>query len=557
MKLAVALGLLAVVAGCARDKNKREQKQAEHEKRAEVLIAELKDLGFSLDKDQLRIEVKRPLEARADLDRQQSMFFRDSYFAGMHHLHRRLGLVVANDPKQFRELAVLGVSQTMQAYYQPDRKALVFLENALDQLGHMDTLVAHEVAHAIQDQRDGGLQGLLSRYNGTLDGSSVAQCLIEGEAEVVSAAVLLARQGRSLDDLRAGDFEYGFERAMAGTTSLVYSIGRRYVLDAYHHGGWKAVAAAIEAPIASTEQVMHPQKRADEPTRVELPDPPAALEATSIHDDVLGELNIYSLMLELGVSDRDAYIAAAGWDGDRLRIWDIPGNDAALAWRIVWDRVADAEQFERTFPRGRFSLRRQGRITDLYSGPSALEIDDVLPPPEPPAENPGEAETAARVEADHAAELAEGPAVIDGRWVHARYGLSIPIPPGWRNIEFQGVELLAGSSEGGFADNITVGAMPNIQGYDLSGFRKENESTFGKIDTVRLIQNQRAKVGARDVLVFEYEGTLPTATQRLHFSGFLFIDGDQYVIVTVTVLASRWSNTRATVRDVIARTTLN
>ena len=42
-------------------------------------------------------------DARSDLDTQQDMFFRGSYFAGMQQLHAQLGLVVADDAEGIGE----------------------------------------------------------------------------------------------------------------------------------------------------------------------------------------------------------------------------------------------------------------------------------------------------------------------------------------------------------------------------------------------------------------------------------------------------------------------
>jgi hypothetical protein len=44
---------------------------------------------------------------------------------------------------------------------------------------------------------------------------------------------------------------------------------------------------------------------------------------------------------------------ASGWDGDRLHIYDTPGedNETAYVWRLVWDSPAEAEEFAEGYRR--------------------------------------------------------------------------------------------------------------------------------------------------------------------------------------------------------------
>jgi hypothetical protein len=96
----------------------------------------------------------------------------------------------------------------------------------------------------------------------------------------------------------------------------------------------------------STEQVLHPEKYlADEgPETITLPDLGELRAAgfRAVLEETLGEL-------ELGVylgTDAPSGVdraAAAGWAGDRLRLYEGPTGHAVV-WFCLWDSEADAAE---------------------------------------------------------------------------------------------------------------------------------------------------------------------------------------------------------------------
>jgi hypothetical protein len=107
----------------------------------------------------------------------------------------------------------------------------------------------------------------------------------------------------------------------------------------WQRGGWEAIKAAWSRPPESSEQVLHPEKffAQEPPQRVEIAYQPSG--GTMVNEGVLGELLTRTLLGE----GSDA--AAAGWGGDRFRVWDV-GAKSLLVWRSVWDTPSDLAKFK-------------------------------------------------------------------------------------------------------------------------------------------------------------------------------------------------------------------
>jgi hypothetical protein len=148
---------------------------------------------------------------------------------------------------------------------------------------------------------------------------------------------------------------------------LPYLLGRNFASAIWKKGGTEALKAAWLNPPDSTEQVLHPEKflEREAPRPVEMGQTPAG--GRLLLEGVLGEMLIRTLLGE------GSDVAAAGWGGDRFRLWDYRGR-TLLVWRAVWDTPGDAREFSeairarlqadygRAEPRGAFTLfRGQGR----------------------------------------------------------------------------------------------------------------------------------------------------------------------------------------------------
>jgi hypothetical protein len=209
--------------------------------------------------------------------------------------------------------------------------------------------LAHEVAHALQDQR----WQLRTMHRGANEDERLARrALVEGDASKVgfhygalffsSFASFSEYLERRIDALNAGDKT---PRHLRDTFQFPYVYGSLFVEKLWQAGGWARVNAAWDDPPRSTEQILHPEKYLatprDEPRAVatELPAPE-------------GWKRIYSMTLgELGTRELVGREAALGWGGDHAEVWEDGKGRLAMAWATVWDDEAAATRFENEYRR--------------------------------------------------------------------------------------------------------------------------------------------------------------------------------------------------------------
>ncbi|MEK7270305.1 MAG: hypothetical protein AAB215_05095, partial [Planctomycetota bacterium] len=277
------------------------------------------------------------------------------------------------------------------AYYDPKTGRFFLVKKNLPDMFRRITC-AHELAHALQDQRF-HLRTFVEPRKFSEDEEFARRCLVEGEAQFVSMRWLLGLPGRASaftdaelaeqmtlsrdmlwkNDFLAGDMKESLKKSLgdAGSDldeqdkalgaaplffrrSLIdpYFIGGTFVAKAKEGKGWAGVDACYEKPPRSSEQILHPEKflgeKPDEPVAVSMPGEKEAEDA-----DTLGEFAIECL-LEEGLraagkgraeARKAAEKAAAGWGGDRYAL----RKDGRLVWRIVWDSPQDAKEFQEAF----------------------------------------------------------------------------------------------------------------------------------------------------------------------------------------------------------------
>ncbi len=270
------------------------------------------------------------------------------------------------------------------AYYDPAAKAF-FLVMAPDNQMMLDTMSAHELTHALQDQHFDLTKYLPSDASLDDDAATARRFVGEGDATLVmllyamhgvvgdnlSPAVMasvrdqitafaamdadalkkmsksqssaLAGLGMDADIKKAIDAMDDIPPAVLVPLLASYMKGSLVALTAYEHGGWPSVDALYRDPPASTEQVLHPATKLfparEPPHHVTL----AKTTDPEIAGNVLGELQ-WQIYFELWKSPH-ATEASQGWGGDRYSV--TRRKDGRLIGRIatVWDIPSDAEQF--------------------------------------------------------------------------------------------------------------------------------------------------------------------------------------------------------------------
>jgi len=307
--------------------------------------------------------------------------------AGAQQIASRLaGQLDADDVEQARqEYTALGLlppgldlrtllkellAEQVVGFYDPERHDLVIRDDAarsLSRIGLSPELMqgrvalVHEIVHALQDQRLGLAEAMDADRD--TDEEDAFHSLVEGDATLAMIGWLLGRAGQSLGELTqdpqrmlalrqlgapSGRRLLEAPRIVQVSLLAPYLQGLGFCAALHARGGFAAIDRAYARPPVSMEQVMHPQKYLDqeEPEAVALPNLPA-LEADGFQpllDDTLGELEMGVYLgrgTETGV-DEDA---AAGWGGDRLRVYR-NADRFAVVWLSTWDDQQEAEQAE-------------------------------------------------------------------------------------------------------------------------------------------------------------------------------------------------------------------
>jgi hypothetical protein len=516
----------------------------------------LATIGFAVP-EAVRIAERDAKETIASLDAQQDVLFPPGGFAVQFELRRAFGLAGPQGAAAMRAQAVASMARGMSAYYDPIEKVFVLLptgtRETVEQIsGSMLPLVVHELVHACQDARGGGLSGFFDAKGSTLDATFVRRCVIEGEAEL--AAVVAVHGEAAVERTLLGDADNASEKLLAGElTALFYQHGRRLAASRFLLSGWPGVRELWTAPPPSCEQVMHAQKLGrDVPQAVAVP----AVGGTDVlQRTTIGELMIYFMLRERRLSVGDASLAAAGWDGDEL-VLIREGGATGLVWRSVWDRDEDAAQFAQVLPATKHTtVTTTGRCVDFVFATGKPLRDKAAAAcaatNAAPVADEQDAESTAAVEAElRAREKAS--AVRGEKWELPELGLSIPVPATWELREVQGVKLLLDPStiRSDFAVNVNVQALPRSAAADLAAMVAANRAELerAKITVVKL---EVGKLGDADVIHSEFHGRF-ARTPPVHCVQIIYLRGEQQVVVTATASPTQWPAHEKALRELIA-----
>jgi len=214
----------------------------------------------------------------------------------------------------------------------------------------------HEYTHALQDQHFDLTRLEDPEIADSPDRLLAALALIEGDA---TAAMNLYTQTAMLNDPGIA-FALLAEGALSGTLLLPpdtpeglgrelifpYDSGLAFVLAIYNAGGWDAVNAAFDNLPVTTEQILHPQKYLDGETGISVEGlaMPISENAELLWDLSLGEYYLREWLRSAGAAF-GASRAAAGWGGDRFKMWQEQNGDLVWSLHSVWDTLEDADQF--------------------------------------------------------------------------------------------------------------------------------------------------------------------------------------------------------------------
>jgi hypothetical protein len=272
------------------------------------------------------------------------------------------------------------------AYYDPAAKAF-FLVMVPDNDLMLDTISAHELTHALQDQHFNLTRFLPSDGSLDEDAATARRFVVEGDATFVMLLyavrsmlndrippLVMATLRKQIADFAKLDVDALKAQVKAQSTAFgmmdadikksidamddippavlvplldSYMKGAQVALTAYEHGGWASVDRLYRTPPESSEQVLHPETKLfptrDHPHKVRL----AKSSSRELSRNVLGELQ-WKIYFELWKTPSAAE-AAEGWGGDRYSV--TRGSDGRLLGRIAttWDTPEDARQFANAY----------------------------------------------------------------------------------------------------------------------------------------------------------------------------------------------------------------
>jgi len=269
-------------------------------------------------------------------------------------------------------------NQTVAGYYDSERESIVLVSDSATPTLDGEGTLAHELTHAIQDQR---LNLSVQRRVDTRDGYNGVLGLVEGEANTVQRAYT-GRCGEEWSCLSPPDSgEEGGQSPPPnwGTYFLQffpYSDGPDFIASLRDGDDWSRVNTAYENPPRSAQEIIDPDDYgsfevegvtlADRTSagweRVRPPDRPdygrlgrsglGAMFARTLYDDsnrtslVTGQEWLNLDGGEVNATDPLNYglEVTRGWTGDRLHVYR-NGEELAYVWRLSWESPADAQRF--------------------------------------------------------------------------------------------------------------------------------------------------------------------------------------------------------------------
>jgi hypothetical protein len=325
-------------------------------------VSELRGLSWVSD---VPVMTLTPDEVRARLAVQSRSESSDQHLAEEAMALDAFGLIPAG--YDLRDGVVGFLGEQGAGFYDTDERTLFLVDRPLAieaGTASEDMVIAHELVHALQDQRF-DLGNILNRRYESDDVSAAVRMLVEGDATYAMYLDQFRIAGQDLDQLpllslfeRMGQPVDEGEPMVGDAMSSTPAILRDLMIAPYIHGpvfvqalrdrGWERVDRAFDALPLSTEQILHPDKylSGDWPRHIGFPKSKRIGRGwRPLRENSFGELGMRAF-LRHHYPDRNLRAVAAGWDGDRYRIWATPDGHTAFVWYSVWDGEDDALQWE-------------------------------------------------------------------------------------------------------------------------------------------------------------------------------------------------------------------
>jgi len=296
-----------------------------------------------------RSEVPLEYMSRADLGKYLKEVLDSEYPPERAQADQRTlqGLDLLPAGADLRALRVRILEENIAGFYdeRPGKKRLYAVSEQKTLTPANQLILSHELRHALQDQY-ADLHHMLPDSVGDFDDRRLAfLSVLEGDATLVMERFLVHRLGLGEEGGEAAPLSLPtppmpeVPPVLRDQLLLPYFAGRDFAQFLQRKGGWDALKQAWGRPPESTEQVLHPEKyeAREAPRPVDISYAPRG--GRLINEGVVGEVLTRTFLGE-GAPET----AAAGWGGDRFRVWDASGK-TVVVWRSVWDSPGDAAEF--------------------------------------------------------------------------------------------------------------------------------------------------------------------------------------------------------------------
>lgn len=260
-------------------------------------------------------------------------------------VYRLVGLIP--DDADLLELQVRLLRALVLGFYDTSEDALFIV----DDIGITSPIgistIVHEMVHALQDQHY-DIQSTYDSLDRDWDAVSAYTHLIEGDARMHELQYVGATAPASCSAVIPAAMLPGIPAVIQRELESPYTNGLCFArtVAARLAGGIDAVYANLPR---SMEQVLHPHKylEGEEPIEVTLPSLAASLGSgwSEVASRTFGEFWWWNYLL-LGLRDNQRVMdAAAGWGGDRWRLYRDGSGRRLIHIEVVWDTQADAVEF--------------------------------------------------------------------------------------------------------------------------------------------------------------------------------------------------------------------
>jgi hypothetical protein len=301
-------------------------------------------------------------ESVAELERAQSFYV-------------ALGMLQPDEDLRALYLSLLG--SQIAGFYNSETQVMNVIPLLGDDPGESlsfteEIIFVHEYIHALQDQHF-GLSFIDDEiFTNNPDRVIAALGLVEGDATLVMNAYAisvaetnpLAALSLLVEGAASGTLTLppGIPQSLTRELLFPYEGGLTFVQALYDNGGWEAVNAAFDALPQTSEQVLHPEKYLDGELGLEITT--AALNVNDSWREVwvtaIGEYYLRELLFSADVAQADVNRAAAGWDGDQVRIYVNDAGMTALSLTIAWDTTDDRDEFAQIYGEAVFGTALNG-----------------------------------------------------------------------------------------------------------------------------------------------------------------------------------------------------